>query len=71
MDFAGKNQALFHEYDEAGNRHMEYVHERGTYHDVPMGDIIETFKAFYRAEYIVNSTGDLYAEADLDRKNEN
>ena len=71
LDFDGKNQALFHEFDEAGNRHMEYVHERGTYHDVPMGDIIETFKAFYRAEYIVNSTGDLYAEADLDRKNEN
>jgi hypothetical protein len=50
---------------------MEYVYERGIYQDVPMSDIIDTFKAFYRAEYIANSHGDLYAEADLDRNNDN
>jgi transglutaminase-like putative cysteine protease len=71
LDFDGKNEALFHAFDQAGNKHMEYVHERGTYEDVPMVDIIETFKAFYRPEYIANSHGDLYAEADIDRKIDN
>jgi hypothetical protein len=50
---------------------MEYVRERGTFQDVPMDDIIEAFKAFYSSKYIENSSGDLYAEADLDKKNEN
>ena len=71
LDFNGKDEALFHEFDQVGNKHMEYVRERGTFQDVPMDDIIEAFKAFYSSKYIENSTGDLYAEADLDKKNEN
>jgi transglutaminase-like putative cysteine protease len=68
LDFNGKDEALFHEFDQVGNKHMEYVRERGTFQDVPMDDIREAFKAFYSSEYIENSSGDLYAEADLDKK---
>ena len=54
LDFNGKNEALFHEFDRAGNKHMEYVNERGTYEDVPMDKIITTFKNYYRPEYMKN-----------------
>ncbi|MEE3000395.1 MAG: transglutaminase family protein [Pseudomonadota bacterium] len=67
LEFDGKSEALFHEFDQAGNKHMEYVHERGTYFDVPMNEIKETFKTFYRSEYILSSQGDLYAEVDSDK----
>lgn len=67
LEFDGKSEALFHEFDQAGNKHMEYVNERGTYDDVPMEEIIKTFKALYRPEYIKSAHGDLYEEVDSDR----
>ena len=67
LEFDGKSEALFHEFDQAGNKHMEYVYERGTYVDVPMKEIKETFKTFYRPEYILSTQGDLYAEVDSDK----
>ena len=68
LDFDGKNDALFHEFDQVGNKHMEYLNERGAYEDVPMEEIISGFKKLYRPEYIKSATGDLYAEADSDRE---
>lgn len=47
LDFDGVNDSLFHEFDEAGNRHMEYLNHRGTYSDVPFADIIATFRERY------------------------
>ena len=68
LEFDGENDSLFHEFDQIGNKHMEYVKERGTFVDVPMDEIIETFSALYPPAYMNNSSGDLYAEADLERK---
>ena len=62
----GVRTKLFHEFDQVGNKHMEYVQDRGTFVDVPMDDIIETFTALYPPAYINNSSGDLYAEADAE-----
>jgi hypothetical protein len=67
LEFDGVNDSLFHEFDQAGNKHMEYVQDRGTYVDVPMDEIVATFTALYRPEYIENSSGDLYAEADAEK----
>jgi len=44
LEFDGRHDALFHEYDRAGRRHMEYVRERGDYPDVPYETIITDFK---------------------------
>lgn len=49
LDFDGVNDSLFHEFDRAGNRHMEYLHHRGTYEDVPFTEIIATFRERYRS----------------------
>ena len=47
LEFDGRNDSLFHEYDQGGRRHMEYVRDRGSYSDVPYEQIIADFKKTY------------------------
>jgi transglutaminase-like putative cysteine protease len=39
--------SLFHEYDTAGRRHLEYLRDQGPYVDVPAEEIMETFSRHY------------------------
>lgn len=48
LDFDGRTDSLFHEFDQAGNRHMEYIRDLGTYVDVPFDEIVATFTAEYK-----------------------
>ena len=48
LDFDGENDSLFHEFDQIGNRHMEYIRDRGSFSDVPFEDIVATFRSEYR-----------------------
>lgn len=45
LEFDGRHDSLFHEYDRAGRRHMEYVAQRGSYPDVPYETILAAFRA--------------------------
>ena len=36
-----------HPYDEAGNQHMEYVNERGSFDDLPLDTMLRDFAAIY------------------------
>lgn len=47
LEFDGRHDSLFHEFDREGRRHMEYVRERGNYPDVPYEAIIADFKKTY------------------------
>lgn len=47
LEFDGKTDSLYHEFDCAGNRHMEYVHDRGEHADLPYDDLIKTFSRYY------------------------
>ncbi|MGB5756990.1 MAG: transglutaminase family protein [Acidimicrobiales bacterium] len=47
LDFDGTADALFHPYDVAGNRHMEYVKQRGSFDDLPLDSITADFAAVY------------------------
>ena len=47
LDFDGVSDSLYHPFDAAGNRHMEYVNDRGTYSDLPLEEIIKTFQEKY------------------------
>ena len=47
LDFDGTADALFHPYDEAGNRHMEYVNQRGSFDDLPLDQIKADFAELY------------------------
>jgi len=41
--------ALMHPYDSSGRRHMEYQRERGSFDDLPLEAIFETFDEMYPA----------------------
>jgi hypothetical protein len=47
LEFDGRNDSLYHPFDKEGNRHMEYVSKRGSYADLPLAEIIQTFREKY------------------------
>jgi transglutaminase-like putative cysteine protease len=47
LDFDGQTDSLFHAFDRAGRRHMEYVHDRGSFADVPFDRITADFREHY------------------------
>jgi len=47
LGFDGVNDSMFQAYDENGNQHMEYVQDHGAYADVPLSDIVESFRRHY------------------------
>lgn len=55
LDFDGTGDALMHPYDEAGNRHMEYVNQRGSFDDLPLDAILADFAVIYG--YDVSAAG--------------
>jgi len=51
IDFDGRSDAVFHEFDLRESRHMEYVSERGVFEDLPYDAIIASFRATYPQMY--------------------
>jgi transglutaminase-like putative cysteine protease len=47
LEFDGRCDSLFHEYDRAGRKHMEYVRDRGHYADVPYERILADLRETY------------------------
>lgn len=47
LEFDPVEGALMHPFDQSGRRHMEYVHERGSYLDLPLSDMFRTFAQVY------------------------
>lgn len=47
LEFNGLEDSLYHPFDQDGNRHMEYIHERGEYLDVPIEDMRAVFAEHY------------------------
>jgi len=71
LEFDGRHDALFHEFDSRGNRHMEYVSDHGSFADLPYDTILENFKKYYPAYFRDDGsfiTGNFEKEAMEDRK---
>jgi len=49
LEFDGREDSLYQPYDRQGRRHMEYVHDRGSYDDVPLDEIRADLLALYPA----------------------
>jgi transglutaminase-like putative cysteine protease len=47
LAFNGHDDSIYHPYDRAGNRHMEYVQYRGAFDEMPLARIVEDFKRVY------------------------
>ena len=48
LEFDGVNDSIYHPFDKSGQRHMEYVRQRGVFNDLPLDDIVATFRDIYR-----------------------
>lgn len=50
LEFDGTEDSIFHEFDSTGRKHMEYVHDHGTFDDLPFerifGAYIQTYPDF-------------------------
>ncbi len=47
LDFNGHDDSIYHPFDRVGNKHMEYVRQRGSFDDMPLAQITVDFEAFY------------------------
>ncbi|CAN7571543.1 transglutaminase-like domain-containing protein [Acidovorax sp. LjRoot194] len=47
LTFDGENDSIYHSFDKSGARHMEYVHQRGAFDDMPLAQIVADFQAVY------------------------
>jgi transglutaminase-like putative cysteine protease len=51
LEFDGREDSIFHPYDEDDRRHMEYLRERGSHADVPVAEIMQAFREAYPVLY--------------------
>jgi transglutaminase-like putative cysteine protease len=47
LEFNGREDSLYHPFDRAGNRHMEYLNDRGEYPDLPFEQLVAVFREHY------------------------
>ena len=51
LEFDGREDSIFHPFDEDNRRHMEYLNFRGAYADVPADEIRRVFAETYPRYY--------------------
>lgn len=47
LEFDGVQDSIYHPFDRSGQRHMEYLRERGSYSELPLERIVADFRAVY------------------------
>jgi transglutaminase-like putative cysteine protease len=47
LEFDGRSDSLYHPFDREGRQHMEYVHERGAFDDLPLAQMHAVFRKIY------------------------
>ncbi|WP_211242704.1 transglutaminase-like domain-containing protein [Sinimarinibacterium sp. CAU 1509] len=62
LEFDGTADSIYHPFDRAGNRHMEYLNLRGEHDDVPLADMRATFAEHYAH---MSRLGDADFDADV------
>ncbi|MCP4658987.1 MAG: transglutaminase family protein [bacterium] len=53
LEFDGEHDSIFHPYDPAGRRHMEYLRIRGVYRDIPFQEMLACFIEAYGPEVML------------------
>jgi transglutaminase-like putative cysteine protease len=51
LEFDGREDSIFHPFDEQDRRHMEYLRDRGSHADVPVEEIMQAFREAYPVLY--------------------
>lgn len=56
LEWDGREDSLYHPFDQAGRQHMEYVGERGTFDDMPLDRIVDDFLRTYPEWQVLTGT---------------
>jgi hypothetical protein len=64
LEFDGRGDSMFQQYDKSGRVYMEYLHEYGAYPDMPYEKMLEEFVSHYPKvfERMQNSGSPLYCD---------
>lgn len=62
LEFNGREDSIFHPFDADQRRHLEYVHERGSFADVPFAAITATYRQYSPKLLADNLGGDFGAD---------
>ena len=62
LEFDGREDSIFHPFDADQRRHLEYVHERGSFADVPFAAITATYRQYSPKLLADNAGGDFGAD---------
>ena len=65
LEFNGREDSIFHPYDADQRRHMEYLSMRGSFADVPLNDIVATYRIHSPKLLGNQAAGDFGAEAEI------
>lgn len=57
LEFDGRHDSIFHPFDQAGGKHMEYIHDHGQFADFPLEKMIRAFKEEYPHLYREDGPG--------------
>jgi len=67
LAFDGEHDAIFHAFDATGQKHMEYLHDHGSFADLPLEKMFNAYRRHYPAMFDQDcdhlSTGDFHREA--------
>lgn len=65
LEFDGVADSIYHPFDKAGNQHMEYLRERGSFTDIPLAQLIADFRATYSGWLAGPATDSALAASDF------
>ena len=66
LEFDGVNDSLYHEFDNSGQRHMEYLHDRGEYLELPFEELVAVFTKHYPNSPMIKTDADVTSDSRLD-----
>lgn len=55
LEFDGENDSIYHPFSKNGQRHMEYLNQRGEFNELPFQAMMETFSQKYNFSLNVHS----------------
>jgi transglutaminase-like putative cysteine protease len=67
LEFDGITDSIYHPFDLEGNMHMEYLRYRGEFADVPLNDMMDTFRREYQPDETWKQEADFEREVEQER----
>ena len=69
LEFDGVADSIYHPFDRAGNRHMEYVRQRGTFDEMPLAEITaDILRTYPVAAQPAQAAGDFLADVERETR---